>query len=50
MTTDNASYRTVEVACESGAKLVLCRACHYGHYLSCEDERCQSMRLEDRHE
>lgn len=29
---------------------VLCRACHYGHFNECEDERCESMRLEDRHE
>lgn len=32
------------------ASLWVCRACHYGHYGDCEDERCQSSRLEDRHE
>lgn len=31
-------------------KARVCRACLLGHYLGCEDERCVSMRLEDRHE
>ena len=38
-----------KVECESGATVVLCRACYFGHYNECEDERCQSMRLEDNH-
>ena len=29
--------------------LWVCRACHYGHFNECEDERCQSMRLEANH-
>lgn len=30
--------------------LRLCRACYFGHFNECEDEHCESMRLESRHE
>lgn len=41
---------TVLSITDAPSELVLCRACHFGHFNECEDERCQSMRLEDRHE
>jgi hypothetical protein len=43
-------HRLVVDAIRAHHGLWLCRACHYGHYNECEDERCQSMRLADRHE